>query len=217
MAIPTRVIKVIDLETTGTVPDSAVISLGAVDIAAGVDGTWAICPNSELNLTFDVPDQVKRGAVFDPDAIEFHLRWPETTNTLRHSLQSKRPMPALFQNYDSLNEALLHHFLYWWEDNQPPCATPVFACRGTDFDPVILRRFLERYGVRVPYKYWQAADIRSLDTFIGLTSEIPYPKKVNSNHLHDALEDAKAAALSLCNTLNFMTSMFRPKGDPNVC
>jgi hypothetical protein len=189
-------LKVVDLETCSTKVDAAVLSVGGVTVYHNGD-RWVV-DNAVFYKELDVPDQVEKGAHFDPDTVAFHLKADETTATFRSIMTRK---------FDSFyNATAAQDIVDWFYMGE--CLTKLPAihmhvvCRGTDFDPPILGHFLSLYQQKAPYKYWQSIDLRSLaNTLELLGHKVIRPK---NNKPHHALEDAIEEGHHLAAILNLV-------------
>lgn len=162
----------IDIETLGTAPNGAIVSIGAVqfDMETGETGLWyseAVSLKSSVNagLTMD-PETVLWWLKQDPAAVE---AWRKDSHSLLNCL---RALDTFFGQCRTPGPPLL-----------------VWANAPT-FDLAILRTAHEKVGLAVP---WHFSNERCIRTLVQLSRDFGYdPKSVpreKGNLAHDALDD----------------------------
>ena len=156
----------IDLETLGTTPDSAILAIGVV----------IFCPltgkqGKEFYETINFEDANHRK--IDASTVKW---WMEQDDAARKSLTNPSKKPI------SLNEALLKlkEFL--------PTGVKVWG-NGATFDISMLEH---AYNYAPPWKFWNIRDVR---TVVDLASDVVNIKKITFDGIkHGALYDAKHQA-----------------------
>jgi hypothetical protein len=157
----------VDLETMGTVPGSAILSIGAVafDPIAGTMGD-SFYDVISLQSCFSLGLSVDASTV---------LWWLQQSDAAR--AEFRRPNPS------NLREALCA-FTGWWGYRNPRC----IWSHGANFDEPLLAAAFRAASLTLPWRY---ADVRCTRTIFDLTGE--RPDRGQGTH-HNALDDAKAQA-----------------------
>jgi len=158
-----------DLETWGTRPGSAIRSIGAV----------VFCPRSDvIGETFyhNICDVSCReaGLTVDPQT----ERW--------WAQQSLAAQESLTHDVKSLDYAV--NAFHVWFGRQG--GTRVW-CQGANFDSVLWEAAAAAVGARVPWKFWNVRDTRTIYEAFGFNDK-SLPR---SGTYHNALDDAKHQAL----------------------
>lgn len=194
-------LRVIDLETCDTEKNASVLSIGGVTVYH--NGSEWQAHNGYFYEELDVPEQVERGATFNPNTVKFHMQGKETTRIFQTIMTDKRRAGH--------NQWTMAKFIGWWFSDlagKPlPATNSLFVCRGTDFDPPILGNLLKRYDMGVPFQYWHSFDLRTAAKLMELLGEeMPRGENKMAHHaLHDAIEEAD----HLCRILNRLGSVFQ--------
>lgn len=163
----------IDLETLGTSPDSAILSIGAVTFDK--DGI-----GDEFYVNVDLKSSIKVGASIDPETVYWWLSQSCEAGIIL-SKDRLNVTPAL----DRLSE-----FFRNCSDN-----VKVWA-NSPSFDCVMLHNYFKRIGYsESPWRFYNERDFR---TFLALTNA----ERVKPDVVHNALEDAKAQAQTIINYWN---------------
>lgn len=164
----------VDIETTGTGPDAAIISIGAVafDRAAGVLGPF-------FYTTINLASAIATGGQVDADTMTWWMKQSEVAR-------------AVFTNGPQLGlcEAL-DTFTAWLHDKCAPREQIRLWGNGADFDPVILAATYRRIGVKAPWDFWNT---RCFRTVRGEHKSIAYER---TGTAHNALDDAISQALHM--------------------
>lgn len=168
----------LDLETFGTSPGCVVLSLGAVEFnLKGISG--------EFHAHIEVDSSVAAGLHVDARTA---LWWLE---------QSKEAQTALLQADTFPLVDVLSAFSDTFEFKD----LKVWA-NGADFDFPILKAAYDAVKLQVPWMYYNQMDFRTLKNMIGKKN---YEKlRVRPTTAHDALDDARAQALTMINIINWM-------------
>jgi hypothetical protein len=161
----------LDLETWGTAPGSALRSIGAVTFSPYGQEDFreaSFYANIERSSCESV------GLTFDPKTIEW---WAQ---------QSREAEDALLREPKNIG-AVIAEFDIWWRER---CGTYVW-CNGANFDEVLWRMACRAVGLDVPWKYWNVRDTRTIWHLARLN-----PKTIpRAGIAHDALADARHQAL----------------------
>ena len=162
MSNPTRVM--VDIESLGTEPGAAILSIGAVVFDAdGVDEDAGIYREVNLQSNEDA------GLTFDADTIEWWLGQSDEAKTV---LTGGEPLADV-----------LFNFAAWFDGvdaDEVWANSPTFDCRllGAAFDAV---------GVDVPWEYYHERDFRTLKNLPDVGDTFP---KNDDAVAHDAFDDA---------------------------
>lgn len=161
----------VDLETMGTTPGSAIVSLGAVvfDPVAGSLG-------EEFYRVIDLASCQRAGLRCDPQTIMWWMR------------QSDAARSALVDVAAEQLPSALGWFRSWWMKQHGR----FIWGHGANFDEPLLSAAFRASHVVVPWDYWNA---RCTRTIFSLTGE--KPDRSAGTH-HNALDDAKAQAAAVC-------------------
>ena len=166
----------IDLETMGTKSDSIITQIGLVLF----DRDKIV---SEFKVNVDINDAIRRGLSVEGDTLYW---WLKQSDEARKSIYSGKKLTckeATLQIYDWLKQNGI--------TNQDDAKDLLVWGNGSDFDNVIFANFLVKSGGKVFWKFWNN---RCFRTALTLT---PSVVRVQPKVAHDALEDAKAQALTL--------------------
>lgn len=156
----------IDLETMGTIPESAIVSIGAIVF----DPRYSKVSNETFYRELDWEGQ------------ERHI-CPETTSWW--GAQSEESRAALY-GLDDLGEVLKE--LSEWLPND----CKVWG-NGATFDISMLEHAYRQYDIEIPWKFWNIRDCRTvLDMYESKRGG--FNKSVNRQLAHNALEDARFQA-----------------------
>jgi hypothetical protein len=161
----------IDLETWGTRPGSALRSIGAVmfDPAGGDIG-------AEFYVNVDRESCLKAGLHIDPLTVEW---WAK---------QSAEARQGLLVDPKPLNDAL-HAFNVWWEVNR---GIRIWS-HGANFDQPILDAAYHAGGAVIsPWKFWDSRCTRTVYDIAGIDARKALFLK--GGVAHNALDDARVQA-----------------------
>lgn len=166
----------IDLETLGTAPDCAVLTIGAIKFDPNVaKPAW-----DEFYYRFDVDDQLARGRTVLDSTLDW---WNQQEDHVRdEALGDDNRTPVL---------DVLTHLNRWCVG-----ATTIW-CQGPAFDIVILEHLYRQYNLHVPWQFWQIRDSRTL--FGIMPSD---PRKQFKFDAHNALEDCRIQSQCVQQTIS---------------
>jgi hypothetical protein len=155
----------LDLETWGTKPGSALRSIGIVQFDPRTAGF-----GMEMYCNLDLEDQLKYGATQDKSTVDWWAR------------QSEEAQAALMENQLPLKEAV-HKVCEFFRKSR--CQF-VWA-QGSNFDPVLLEHTMSFINVNPPWRFYNTRDTRTAYGIAGYdTKRMP-----RQGTYHNALDDAK--------------------------
>lgn len=180
-----------DIETLGTKPGSAILSIGATTFSLGAPmydylpfgiAPWDFHRRISLASCLD-----HRGLTVDASTIEFWMT------------QSDAARAAVFADAVPLDRAL-GEFAMWWNEAtrqapgrpQPPVR---LWAHGASFDPVLLECAFRACGRNVPWPYQRVRDTRTLFDLAGERDPTFAEAVPRQGETHDALSDARWQAL----------------------
>lgn len=154
----------IDIETIGAIPGSAILSIAAVRFDA--------LARSDQTIEFEVlidPDDclVNHNMTYEQVTLEW---WEKQTPEVRYTAFEKGPRVTLAQALEQLAHFTSGSSRLW--------------CQGMNFDPPLLEAAYHICGMPRPWDYWQWRDSRTLLSFVPTV-----PAK--GKGAHDALYDVK--------------------------
>lgn len=160
----------LDLETWGTKPGSALRSVGAVTFDPHGDERFAE-QSYYANISRESCEEA--GLTVDQQTVEWWSR------------QSREAENALLKEPKPLINAVAEFFAWWnWQN-----AVYVWS-NGANFDEVLWRAASEAVGRTVPWKYWNVRDTRTIWHAAGIN-----PKMIpRAGIVHNALADARYQA-----------------------
>ena len=157
----------LDLESLGTRPDCAILTLGAVKFDPFTpDGFGA-----SLYLRIDVDQQLALGREVQEDTLAW---WSNQAEDVREEALGEEGRVSLESMYRDLNRFCVGVENIW--------------CQGPAFDIVILENIYRQCGWPTPWQFWQIRDSRTL---FGVHGD---PREKNKAGLHNALEDCVSQA-----------------------
>lgn len=155
----------VDIETLGVRPGSVVLSIGAVQFSdAGL--------GAGFYRAIDVFDSLMCGLAVDPETVEW---WRKQPPEIRG---------AVMNEPHRLEDALRAFAKFI--DRRP--AEDMVWAKGPDFDLVLLDAAYRAVGLRLPWSYRMARDVR---TMVALAPDVE-PQQNNAKH--NALRDAEYQA-----------------------
>ena len=173
----------VDLETLGTKPGSALLSLGAVMFDESGVG-------ARFYAVLGTGPQFTHGATVSDST----AAWWE-----RQSAEAREVLTAAGAAQDT--EAQLRRFFAWWREQ----GAKYIWGRGANFDPPLLGATLELFGLEAPWKFY---DVRCERTLTALFPQIKAPPFSGTRHCADA--DAAHQALHASMILRHIRDMQSP-------
>lgn len=169
----------LDLETAGQGPDSAIIAIGAVqfDPAAGI-------VTERCYLPVDLASSVAAGGVIDPSTVTWWMRQSDAART-----ELTRPAIQIGSALDA--------FAVWLARIGDPAKTEVWG-NGAAFDNIILAGAYKRIGRAAPWPFWNDRCYRTVKSLF------PAIKLERAGTHHNALDDAESQSLHLMQILKAM-------------
>ena len=155
----------LDLETLGTDPGCVILSVGAVTFNPFGSGyQYEFTRNIEPELSKSL------GFTVNPDTVAW---WGK---------QNKEAWDAMQVDQMDIIQAM-KEFVKW-------CVTVKIEqiwCQGANFDEPIIRAAIEKLGGKVPWKFWNVRDTRTVYDLCGFD-----PKRVaRLGTYHNSVDDAK--------------------------
>jgi 3' exoribonuclease, RNase T-like len=157
----------LDLESLGTRPDCAILTLGAVKFNPYVVDSFG----DSLYLRIDVDEQLAMGREVQEDTLTW---WSKQAEDVREEALGEGGRVSLSEMYRQLNRFCVGVTNIW--------------CQGPAFDIVILENIYRQQGWPTPWQFWQIRDSRTL---FGVHGD---PRERNKAGLHNALEDCVSQA-----------------------
>jgi hypothetical protein len=162
----------IDIETLGTTPGSAILSIGAVMFGPAGLGEEFYAPISLASCT-------EAGLTIDPGTVAWWMK------------QSDAARAAAFRDNAEPLAAVLEQFTCWLNlvEAEKPWA------QGANFDPPLLEAAYRACGMTPPWKFWNVRDTRTLYDLAGV--KVDRARGTHHNALDDARAQAEAAVVAL--------------------
>ena len=157
----------VDLETLGTKPGSAILSIGAVlfdphgKLPKNVPEKKCLYHNAEIKTS------IAAGFTFEQETVDWWLTQPKEA-------QEKLKVDKI-----SIQKALLELRLFY-STNKCVC----IWSHGSDFDVVLLQEGYRKIDMRHPWERNAVRDVRTTCKLAGVNPDGPNPLS------HDALQDA---------------------------
>lgn len=167
----------VDTETLGTTPGSAILSIGAVMFGpAGLGATFYAPVLLQSCMDF--------GLTVDPNTITWWMS------------QSDQARAAAFRADASPLPRVLLDFSAWFiaQNALRPW------CQGANFDAPLLEAAYKACSLPVPWKFWNVRDTRTLYELAGVKVDR------SKGTYHNALDDAKAQAEAAVKALRILKS-----------
>jgi exodeoxyribonuclease VIII len=174
----------LDLETMGNGPRSAIVAIGAVrfDIARNHIG-------DRFYAAVDLASSVAMGGEMDPSTV---LWWMRQSDSAR----------SAFERPGALLSAALMQFTAWLHDCGSPNDVRVWG-NGAAFDNVILASAYRCGNMPLPWRYWNDRCYRTI------RAQHPGVKLERVGVHHNAADDAESQARHLLAMLNGSTVLAR--------
>lgn len=160
----------LDLESFGTRPDCAILTLGAVKFNPYELDSFG----DTLYFRIDVDEQLALGREVQEDTLQW---WQKQAEDVREEALGEHNRISLESMYKQLNRFVVGASSIW--------------CQGPAFDIVILENIYRQKGWPVPWQFWQIRDSRTLFAVHG------DPREKGKAGLHNALEDAVSQAVGV--------------------
>ena len=157
----------LDLESLGTRPDCAILTLGAVKFDPYTPNGFG----ETLYFRIDVDEQLELGREIQQDTLDW---WAKQADDVREEALGEHDRISLESMYHQLNKFLVGVGNIW--------------CQGPAFDIVILENIYRQKGWPTPWQFWQIRDSRTL---FGVHGD---PREKGKAGLHNALEDSISQA-----------------------
>ena len=171
-AVTNLVDAMVDIESLGTTPGSAILSIGAVMFGP-----------AGLGETFYAPVLLQSctaiGLTIDPNTIAWWMQ------------QSDAARAAAFRDDAAPLATVLEQFSNWFSlvRAERPWS------QGANFDPPLLDAAYRACGMTPPWKYWNVRDTRTLYDLAGV--KVDRSKGTHHNALDDARVQAEAAVVAM--------------------
>ena len=165
----------LDLESLGTRPDCAILTLGAVKFNPYVLDDFG----DSLYFRIDVDEQLALGREVQEDTLAW---WATQADDVREEALGEGNRISLDTMYRDLNRFCVGANNIW--------------CQGPAFDIVILENIYRQKGWPTPWQFWQIRDSRTLFSVHG------DPREKGKAGLHNALEDSISQARGVQLTFN---------------
>lgn len=166
----------VDIETLGVLPGCVVLSIGAIEfneLGCGRSFHQHICPDSACAA----------GLTIDPRTV---MWWLEQSEAARNGLIHAQIVP-LETALQELSDAFDWNNVEVWAN-------------GASFDFSILKAAYVACGMQPPWQFWNERCFRTLKNLVD--KQTYRQLEVLPAVAHDALEDARAQALSAINIFN---------------
>lgn len=173
----------LDFETLGQDPDTAVISLGAVFFD---ELTGELGPS--FYMAFDVDEQFKKGRSITGST----LKWWMSQGDAAKKVFNEKAQPA---------GEVLRIFAQWVLSQNTISKIKPWG-NGATFDISIIEDMFRMYDVKCPWLYYNTMDLRTFKRYIANGAKV-----VVDGVAHNALDDAKAQALYVIEHSKFQREM----------
>jgi len=179
---------VFDMETTGTFPDTGILSIGMVAFNSEDELDFQTLVDNGIELKLDIRSQIKRGRSVLPDTMEW---WEKQGEAAKRVL---KPLPtdlSLEEAYDRIQQFFDENGI-----NNKKMRPPVtFYCRSPAFDLTILTNMCHMLKRPQLIPHLAVRDVRTvIDVLTGSTDGYVSRKEregfIKHNALHDSANDA---------------------------
>lgn len=190
---------VLDLETMGTSPCAAIVSIGAVLLDHEKWGVREVSLDTGYRhfcRNVDLATSIEKGGEVDGSTVTW---WLQQSEGARKALLDPTPIPI---------DQALEQFRDWLKWFCGDRRVRVWG-NGAAFDNVILRSAYDRSDIACPWSYKDDRCYRTLRQLFPTVPE-PIPLPTASMIVHRALDDAHAEALHLVELLRRATGRKRP-------
>lgn len=185
----------LDLETLGTKPDAAIISVGMVASKRGLGKEPEILES--LDIAIDLDSALASGGIIDAATL---MWW------MQHEQETARAAYLGYQESHSMAAALvmITKFIHNYATGT---RAPLIWGNGSDFDNVVLRNAFDRSGLIVPWNFRQNRCFRTLKNMRPEFMELE-PEFLGVRH--NALDDAMHQTKWLHSILNLLEGYYTP-------
>ena len=160
----------VDIETLGVRSTSVILSIGAVEFDGQAIGRG-------FHRRIDIQSCLDAGLTVDASTIEW---WMTQSNEARAIFDIKGdPLDRVLDDFSRAFD---------WDNK-------LIWCNGMNFDLPILDNAFHAVGLRTPWPYYNGRDYRTLKNMFS--KELVNSIRVEPVVAHDALDDARAQALTL--------------------
>lgn len=160
-----------DLETLGTTPDCAVLTLGAVKF----DPKTRRVESEGLLLKFNVDQQFEIGRTYSEDTLNW---WNNQAPEIQEAAFGTDGRVDISDAVDQFHRFVWNSDRVWSQGS---------------FDVNIMEHLFRQLEKPCPWNYWQVRDSRTLFDFVD--------GELDRSKHHDAFEDAVAQANGVCRAL----------------
>lgn len=179
----------IDLETFGTTPGSAILTIGAVrfDPATGEVG-------ETFYESISLVSSLLAGLTVDPDTVTW---WRKQSPEAKAALEEKDSLPLA---------VALESFSRWLLNGEAWVTfsdAPMVWCKGVSFDFPLLAAAYRAAGAVAPWKFYNERDCRTLFKLCEELYGYKLPKPAGI--AHSALDDARHQAEQVIACLRLMS------------
>lgn len=161
----------IDLETWGTSPGSAIRSIGAVIFSERSQEEYEIGEDPASTFYRNVDDSTSLG-VRSPSTVQW---WSQQSDDAIRAFEAPKPIPER-EALESLASFACGHGCVWAND--------------PDFDCVILKSMYDAHGIRYPFAFWSHRSVRTALSMGGI-GRSRYAPLVAHHALQDAIAQAR--------------------------
>jgi len=164
----------LDLETLGTEPGAAIVSIGAVTF--DLNGVYS----DHYHRQIDLESCENYGLKIDVETLKWWFEQPTLSND------------------ELLNGAglglALNDFKAWYPDD-----TIEIWAKSPAFDCGILDEAMQRVGIDKPWDYWETRDVRTIQAISCIDDQVTRDEDLTEHDaLDDAIHQAEVVAETLC-------------------
>lgn len=179
---------VFDMETTGTDPDTGVLTIGMVAFDSSEDLDFHELIENGIELKLDIREQLKRGRTYTENTMDW---WENQGEDARRVLKPKSTDLSLEEAYDKIQEFFDKNGV----NNKKLRSNVTFYCRAPHFDYSILKNICAMIDKPEIIPHLSVRDVRTvIDVLIGSNDGYVTRKQrdgfIKHNALHDSANDA---------------------------
>ena len=187
-----------DLETLGTSPGCAVLSIGATVFDPYGDTVDALNSRTTFYRNINLLDCLFNGLVIEQKSLDW-WKGPSVTTEAQRALL--KPAPVWL--YEAVDD-----FANWFKDMD---GVEIWF-RGPHFDAVIWEAACKAIGREPPWKFWDVKDCRTMDFVSGFD-----PKQLpRVGTFHNGLGDAITQAIAIQHQLRLISTRKQQGGGVDV-